>query len=355
MPNEVSNKPETSAIGDTRIQIKRSANGNLQAVKGTVVLSVAKNEIVEVKKRMLITAIGYDALNKVAGLSLVMPKRIEVPRYGAQPNPFFEVNPDTGAIRFVMAKMSAVGYSPIGSMCVVDQTLLFDLGAYFKMDAMAKIKYKHGTGKIANKQLLTEEERTYGHFMPILDENFGIWLDARHEEFMKLLTEHQQRQRFAERIALGILKRNCLRHHPSIAASVVIPQGGEAAVTVIGHRHELTDEQIRRLVDDDRDNDVETIAGVTHTDDIQSEEMGLSTQESAGLKEMSGTDVEVMEQENERRDKIMVRVEELKDLMGEDVYGKFYHEMVTSGRPLSEFDDDELERYKNLMEKGMDK
>ena len=57
--------------------------------------------------------------------------------------------------------------------------------------------------------------------------------------------------------------------------------------------------------------------------------------------------------ESERRDSIMVRINELGSLMGEEGYQEFYDSMVTSGRPLSEFNDDELERYKNIMEKEM--
>jgi len=341
-------------IGSTAIQIKRTSTGELQAVKGVVNLSLQRKEIVNIKGTMSITAIGYDRLNQVSGLSLVLPKRIEVPRYGQQPNPFFVINDKTGGIQFVMAKMSAVGHSPIGSICVVDQTLLFDLQAYFKMDAIAKIKSNRGLGKIANKQMLTDEELTHGLFLPVLDENFGVWLDSRHDEFMKLLSEQQQRQRFAERIALGILKRNCLRHHPAIATSVVQPQGGEAAVTVIGHRHELSEDQVRDIVEGERGPEIETIEKEIHTDTIDPDDMLASTSDSKVIEGEVEAPVELPSNELTDREKMMIRINEMKNIMGESEYKTFYDDMVPSGRELSEFGDDELKRYANLMEKNIE-
>jgi len=40
--------------------------------------------------------------------------------------------------------------------------------------------------------------------------------------------------------------------------------------------------------------------------------------------------------------------------MGENGYKKFYEGMVPSKRSLSEFDDDELERYSRLMERDIE-
>jgi len=343
-------KSEQGSIGSTTMQIKRLPTGDLQAVKGVINLSLARKQLVQIKGTMTITATGYDRLNQVAGLSLVLPKQIQVPGHnGMQTNPFFVINETTGAIKFVMAKMSAVGYSPIGSMCVVDQTLLFDLGAYFKMDAMAKLKYNKGMGKIVNKLTQTKEELAAGIFLPILDENFGIWLDAAHEEFIKLMSEHQQRQRFAERIALGILKRNCLRHHPSIATSVVQPQNGEAAVTVMGYRHELCEERIRELVDGDRAG-VEVIEKEVHTDTIEASDMTASASDAKITEGEDGTP-DIRKAELTPKESIMVRINEIRSFMGEESYLKFYNETVTSGRPLNEFEDDELERYASILEK----
>ena len=196
----MSNFPELAEIANSPIMIKRTPDGTMQAIKGIVSLSIQNKELVEIKKSISITASGYDKLNQIAGLSLIMPRHIEVPKYGKQPNPFVLINEETSSIKFVMAKMSGVGYSPIGNLCVVDQTLLFSLDAYFKMDCMAKVKWSKNLGRIANKKMLTEDELKTGLFLPIINEDFGIWLDAKHEDFMKLMSEAQQRQRFAERI-----------------------------------------------------------------------------------------------------------------------------------------------------------
>jgi hypothetical protein len=336
--------PEKADIGNAPIQIKRTPDGTLQAVKGSIQLSVDRKELVNIKNTISITATGYDKLNQIAGLSLVMPPRIEVPRYGAQPNPFFVLDDDTGAIQFVMAKMSAVGYSPIGNLCVVDQTLLFDLKAYFKMDAMAKVKYSKSIGRIANKQSLTEEELAHGLFLPILDANFGVWLDGRHPEFMKIMSEAQQRQRFAERIALGILKRNCLRHHPAIATSIVQPQDGVANVTVFGYRHELSEQQMRNIVEGDR-KDAETISETIHTDDIATNDMALTTAES-GIGE---TTVDVDDSglyDPTSRDKLLIRVDEFANMvLDKKEYQSFLREAFSPDCDPRELSDEDLEKF----------
>jgi hypothetical protein len=346
MPNEI------SQLGTTEIQIKRTATGDLQAVKGIVRLSFDSGDMIEIKGKAVISASGYDKLNQVAGLSLVMPKRIEVPRYGSQPNPFFVINPDVGSVEFVMVKMSAIGHSPIGSLCIVDQTLLFDLKAYLKMDAIAKVKYNKSLGKIACKANLTEEENRFGMFLPIMDGGFGIWLDTRHEEFFKLVSEAQQRQRFAERIALGIVKRNCLRHHPAIAASIVIPKNGLADVTVIGYRHELTEERMREMVDGKRDSTVETIENVFHTDDIDVDDVTSAGADST-IEEAKQQPVEVSSApELTKREKLMIRIDEYKcGVLLPDEWEEFYKNTVKSGRKLSEFNDQELEKFEAVLAK----
>ena len=339
----MSNFPELAEIANSPIMIKRTPDGTMQAIKGIVSLSIQNKELVEIKKSISITASGYDKLNQIAGLSLIMPRHIEVPKYGKQPNPFVLINEETSSIKFVMAKMSGVGYSPIGNLCVVDQTLLFSLDAYFKMDCMAKVKWSKNLGRIANKKMLTEDELKTGLFLPIINEDFGIWLDAKHEDFMKLMSEAQQRQRFAERIALGIIKRNCLRHHPAIAASIVQPENGVANVTVIGYRHEMTENQMRNIVEGERDSTVETISEVLHTDDM-AEDMATTTKES-GVGEQN-TEVDDGEYQPSKRDKLLARADELiTGTLDKDEYEEFLKISFKVNYNPQELKDEELEKF----------
>lgn len=337
------------SIGNTSIQIKRTGNGNLQAVRGKVQLSIKRKEIVIIKGTPSITSSGYDRLNQVAGLSLVLPKRVEVPMHGMQPNPFFVIDEKSGAVKFVMAKMSAIGYSPVGSMCVSEQTLLFDLSAYFKMDAIAKLKYSNGLGRIANKEFLTDEEKKYGLFLPMLNEDIGIWLDSRHEDFMKLMSEHQQRQRFAERIAFGILRRNCLRHHPSIAVSVVDVEAGEALVTVMGYRHDIDNSGLHQIAEGESEEPIDRIAEVVTTSDIQKEDMSMSSSDSS-IGEAVAEEAEEKDEPISERDRTMIRISEIRGIMGLEKYHVFYEDKVESGRPITEFSDEELSRYLEVLE-----
>ena len=77
--------------------------------------------------------------------------------------------------------------------------------------------------------------------------NWGLSIDPRHEEIIKVLTGHLTRQKFAERIASTICRRNAMKRHPAIGKSEVVPRGGEARIPVFGWQHDLTAAQINTM------------------------------------------------------------------------------------------------------------
>jgi hypothetical protein len=353
-------------LGDNRLLINSTPEGQMVAIKADVPLSIESKDVVVVQGNPVITASGYDKLNKVANVSLAMPKRIEVPGHGLQPNPFFLIDEATGGIKFVMAKMSAVGYSPVGNLCVVDQTLLFDLHSYFKMDCLAKIKKNKSLGRITSKQLLNSEEQQYGYFVPILDANYGIYMDTRNDEFMKIVSDHSQRQRFAERIALGILKRNCLKHHPAIGITNVTMNRGMVGIPVIAWRKDVDMEAVRKVTEAQGERDgVETIEATIRTDEIVKEDMVMATAETVeseqdGKKETAQTTI-TPEPEEETgyeptpREKHMVRIGEMKEALSKEEWEAFWNKIVVSGRPLEEFSEEELERFVDVLNEHLAK
>lgn len=366
MPNELSKSEqfEPVKLGGGQVLVSHGNDGAITAIKANITLSVENKEVVVIQNNPVITASGYDKINRIASVNLIMPPRIEVPNHGEQPNPFFVIDNETGAIRFVMAKMSGVGYSPVGTLCVVDQTLLFDLQSYLKMDCLAKIRKDRSAGRITGLNMLSEEEREYGYFLPILDKNYGVWLNTRHEEFAKVVSEHQQRQRFAERIALGILKRNCLKHHPAIGVTNVRMQSGVAVVPVLAWHKELPVESARQLVANpaSRTSDIETIEKVAHTDDIAEADMAMATVEAGEAEMQSGasrnsqmpdTRTVMDPPEISGRDRILARIDEMKRMMKPSEWTEFWHKLVTSGRELEDFADEELGRFASVLERKL--
>jgi hypothetical protein len=358
MPESSKKIYELVKLTSGKALVSASSDGNIQAIKADVELSMANKDIIDINGNPVITASGFDKLNKVAGVSLVMPQRIDVPGHGVQPNPFFITDPDTGGMQFVMAKMSAVGFSPVGNLAVVDQTLLFSLLSYFKMDCLAKIKKIPGFGKSAHRQNLTPEELKFGYFIPTLDKNYGIWMDTRHMEFMKVQNDHCQRQRFAERIALGILKRNCLRHHPAIGVmNVQLEAGGKCSVPILAWRKDVSLGTLRKIAEDTGTREgVETVKSeVITTEQINVADAAIVTAETAADTnvETGGKEtIEVPKTVNEpsKREKTEIRIGEMISGLGEERWQAFYKSKVVSGRSLDKFSDDELEDFAHQLQ-----
>jgi len=362
MPDLAKRAYQLVGLGSGKTLVSTSPEGAIQAIKGDVELSVFAKDIIEISGNPVITASGFDKINKLAGLSLVMPNKIDVPGYGTQPNPFFITDDATGGVRFVMAKMSSVGYSPVGNLAVVDQTLMFDLLSYFKMDCLAKIKKIAGLGKLAYKDQLTEAEQKCGYFIPVLDKNYGIWMNTAHPEFIRVINDHSQRQRFAERIALGILKRNCLRHHPAIGImNVQLEKGGTCKIPILAWRKALGMEEIRRISEDKSAREAagaKTIEETIDTEALHAEETAVDIAEAVSDSVKTSTpDVsDSLSSKEEKpikvdtkllsdREKNEIRISEMREAIGEENWDKFYKATVTSGRTLNEFSDEELDSF----------
>ena len=363
MPEAPKKQYDIVQLTSGRTLISTNSEGTMQAIKAEVELSMATKDIVVINDTPVITAAGFDKLNKVAGVSLVMPNRIDVPMHGAQPNPFFITDKDTGAIRFVMAKMSSIGYSPVGNLAVVDQTLLFDLLSYLKMDVLAKVKKFPGFGRVTHRDNLTPDEAKYGYFIPILDRNYGLWVDTRHTEFLKVISDHSQRQRFAERIALGILKRNCLRHHPAIGIMNVQMNQGVCHVPILAWRKDLSVEKIRKIAEDTGAREgVETVrSDVTTTDQLDASEAVVVEAEAIGDTTVETGERQVTEvpkttgKPPTKREVSEIRIGEMIEGLGPEEWAKFSKKTIRSGRSIEQFTDDETFEFEAVLRTHLQK
>jgi len=200
----------------------------------------------------MITANGFNELNKIAGLSIITPKTLTLPNGDIVVNPFPVIDPVSKTIEKVWVKKMAVGYSPIGNMVITSSTLLYDITTYFLQDLAKKVQYNKDAGKITMGALLTEEERQKGTFHPIQGD-LGIWVDYTHKEILKALDTFIQNKLFAERKAQTICERNVMKKHPALSTVNVPAQGPEgkraAKVTVIGFCHDFTEKELLDLAE----------------------------------------------------------------------------------------------------------
>ncbi len=246
---------ELARLGDGEVFVKRTQDGVLRSVVSNVSLDLRKKEIVKIQSGFMITASGYDRLNKIANLTVVFPPSVVmtilvngVPQTREVGNPYIEYDPETNAIRTISVTCLAIGIGPIGNWCITHERLRFDLDRYFAMEAWSKVKNVKNAGKFESVSAYNKrEDKDEWIFIPIMP-GWGISLDPRHDEVQKVLTNHFQRQKFAERIASTICRRNAMKRHPAIAKTTVMPRDGLATVQVYGWQHDYTAKQINAMI-----------------------------------------------------------------------------------------------------------
>lgn len=391
MPEAVGGKKEVVemvhlARGQGPALITAVEDGNIVAVRADVELSIDNGGIKMISGNPTISAAGYDLLNKVAGINLIQPKTVGVPGHGEQPNPFVLYD-ECMCPRIIYARLSAVGYSPAGNIAVVDQVLHFDLVAYKQRDAMNRIKRYPRFGKIMSRSAI--DPKNQGYFMPVLDKDFGIWLDTGcpcedtkrygQTEFFYWLDGVMQRQQFADRIAMGFLRRNALKHHPAIGVvNVSLDAGGRCLIPVMAWRKDLSAERVRAIAEGRVVEGAEAIQIESEVIDtermIQEEGEAVAEEiiiEDAGdLERRTNTIADILGDTKVRppeplapapapepakepaaaRTKALGHISTLRAKMGEGKWKKFYSETVTSGRMLDQFSDGEILKFEEILD-----
>ena len=216
-----------------------------------------------------ITAAGYTHLNKVAGISLLTPAWVIVDGI-RQHNPHVERDKQTRAIQSVTIHKMGIGFSPIGTMVVVDKTLFYNTYTYFIQSVQAKMKRKgkkpegeedaplanpncaiYGQAD-ENPKTMTPPRDGRWAFFPT-EPPLGLWVNYDDAAILDCMDEHTQRQRFGDRIAQRIVERNIMKDHPAIGIGQVYTkkttaQGDTATVTIYGYRNELRPPQIAEIL-----------------------------------------------------------------------------------------------------------
>ncbi len=172
-------------------------------------------QLVKTVNRM-ITAAGYNYLNRYAGIVEVRPRTIPGPNNAMVNNPYIERDA-TGMIEFILVSMIGIGRSATGNLKAVEYSLQYDLRAYFAQDVMSKWlgKKKDAVsktwGKLWAEATIPEEVRLDPRkkLIRMGDDILAIDLDDR--EVQGMLAEHRNRQRFADRNAQTICWRNILK------------------------------------------------------------------------------------------------------------------------------------------------
>jgi len=304
-------KNEVAELGDGEVFIKRSSDGLIKAVKGSITLAEEKGHLAEIQGKVMITANGYNELNKIPGISIITPETLTLPDGEKVVNPYPVIDQESGSITKVWCKKLGVGLSPIGNMVITSSTLLYDIRMYFIQDIIGKVKSNKDAGRVCTEALLTEEEKDKGMFLKFEGE-MGIWVDVEHPAILQALNTFINNKLFAERKAQTICERNVLKKHPALSKVYVEPQGPKrqrvARVSVVGYTHDFSKDELLEISEQasDADEGEVEVSGqkaevINVSGDVEEEDIAAAADEGLDP-DVSSEDVEEMMNEEAKQE-----------------------------------------------------
>lgn len=248
-----SERQDVAVLGDGEVFLRRREDGNIKAVSGAITLSEKKGQLANIQGKFMITNEGYLALNKIANISVITPKTLQLPDGTTVINPCPILDEKQGYIKKVWVKKIAIGFSPIGNLVMTSATLMYDPFMYFMQDLMKKLKYNKNCGRVCTEAMLTDEQKKTGTFFATVG-NMGIWGNPDDKDFITCYETFIQSTLFAERKAVTICERNALRKHPALSQGYVEARGADGAhvvrVGIIGFMNDLTREDLERMAEE---------------------------------------------------------------------------------------------------------
>lgn len=237
-PGPTEDKPQMAIV-------KHGKDGSFRAWHQVLTMSVERGEAFGMtesyqdeqgswkkRKRYSITALGYDRCNLVMGISFHTPQTILGEGGIILPNPSIIRDKISGGIDTIRIHMIAAGRAHLGNWMVHDLTLSYDLRTYFGQDLWSKwspkwAKTMQDWGKTFPTGVDPKLEGNW-HGYP-MSTGVTLWVDLCNKDVLDVLGEHHSRQKFAERNARTIARRNLMK--PFIArtkldASLTVPVVG---------------------------------------------------------------------------------------------------------------------------------
>jgi len=373
--SDVIKNKSIATLGDGEVFIKRTSTGAIKSVKARIALKEKEGLLAVIKGKAMITAAGYNVMNKIAGVSIVTPDKLTLPDGQIAVNPFPIIDKESGTIDKVWVKKIGIGFSPIGNLVMTSSTLLYDIRMYFIQDLSNKVQNNKSAGRMCMEQTLTEEEKKKGMFLPIQGK-MGIWVDLENKDVLKCLETYIQNKLFAERKAQTIAERNVLKKHPALSQIYVETQGSEynhvGAVIVVGYTHDLTREDLQNLANmaekgedltDYKGIKVDVI-GANDIDEVGEEDLYTARDEEEiplDPQPTTQSQTKLSDEEKpqpskaenaERANALKAELEGAKGILGEEEFNKIIKDNFR--KPLEELTPGQLEMAKSLVNSKID-
>jgi hypothetical protein len=241
-------KPPAPDSGPAWGLVKRTARGDVLAMQVEVPLSAALGHFQEIPgtKGLSISIDGYQYLNKVMGISRIVPSRILGNDGKEHPNPFYEYDSDGNLIRIVY-KVGGWGRNAAGNCVLQWAFIYYEVRAYFASKLYETWAPKQWENrKYMGRQPGKEWGLTYSsENLPAdakkdprkkclpLEGGLTMVLDLSHPEVTELLiSDYSKMVKFAQRVAESIGWERVLRVFTGARRVVPDLKGGPPAVTV---------------------------------------------------------------------------------------------------------------------------
>lgn len=369
------NKKSVVTLGDGEVFVKQTPAGGIKAVRANLKLYEKQGHLAVIQGKSMITAAGYNEMNKIAGVSIITPEKLTLPSGDIVVNPFPIIDQESGTIDKVWVKKIAIGFSPIGNLVITSSTLLYDIRMYFIQDLNKKVQYNKNAGRMCMEQMLTNEEKKKGMFLPVQGK-MGIWVNLEDKDILKCMDTYIQNKLFAERKAQTIAERNVLKKHPSLSQVYVDTTGPEknhvGIVNIIGYTHDLTRDDLIKLakIAEEGKNienykgakvelmDTNVIDNITEEDlytTRDEEEITLEPEQLPESTSQSIQQINIQQREKvtvENTKELREEVEGAKAILGEDQFNKIIKDNFR--KPFEELTAGQLEMARALVNSKLD-
>ena len=208
--------------------VKVTPGGLVRSMLTRVHLSRERNETYEFGaydpvtrswvKRNVITAGGYDAVNRFGGVAFLSPDTVADDDGNPRSNPW--IDRQDGSVKRVRVRRIGIGRNPAGNIVARDYTLTYDLELYFAQDVWARWSGKkkdtttQAWGALYDTANIPPTARQDAKKKIVrCPGGVSLALDLASKEVVNLFHEHLNRQKFAERNAITICERNILKKH----------------------------------------------------------------------------------------------------------------------------------------------
>lgn len=223
--------------------IRKSKDGNIQAIEVEVELSYKNNHFWALEKgnkiTYMMTGEGYEYLNKWAGLKLINEPTFTL--NGVEfTNPAI-ISDATGRKQAIYYKTSLGGYAPDGTYHISPSLIHYNVTDELISALYTKINYAlkdgvstkdgkfEGLGIICSKTdfPMFKKECPYAMFIQtseFMGEVMGVAINTRHKDFAYIMQTQQDKILNIEKKIQTVGKRNAFRKHPATAIYTLNPK-----------------------------------------------------------------------------------------------------------------------------------